>query len=40
MFADLKDALKRSQSTLVADTAGLLSLIAMFVMGMNLTNLF
>ena len=40
MFTDLKDALKRSHSTMVADTAGLLSLIAMFVMGMNLTNLF
>jgi len=40
MFTDIKDALKRSHSTLVADAAGLLSLIAMFVVGMNLTTLF
>jgi len=39
MFADIKETLKRSHSTLAADAAGLLSLIAMFVVAMNLTNL-
>lgn len=39
MFAELKDVLTRSHRTIAADAAGLLSLVAMFILALNLTNL-
>lgn len=39
MLNELKEVLARSQPTLLQDAAGLVSLIAMFVVGMNLTDL-
>ncbi|MFO1173829.1 MAG: hypothetical protein U1E48_01285 [Paracoccaceae bacterium] len=39
MIAELKDALFRSQPTLAADAVGVLSLVAMFILALSLTNL-
>ena len=39
MLTDLKETFARCQPTLLQDAAGLLSLIAMFIVGMNLTDL-
>lgn len=39
MLHELKEILVRSQVTLIEDAAGLLSLVAVLVVGMNLTDL-
>jgi hypothetical protein len=39
VLREFKEILARSQVTLLEDTAGLLSLVAVLVVGMNLTNL-
>ncbi len=39
MLNDLKSALTRSRATVLQDAAGLLGLIAMFVVSMSLTDL-
>lgn len=38
MMKDLKDAFARSQGTLMQDAVGILSLVAMLVVCLNLTN--
>ncbi|MCX8508548.1 MAG: hypothetical protein ORN49_06685 [Rhodobacteraceae bacterium] len=39
MMKDLKEAFGRTQGTLIQDAAGLLSLVAMLVVCLNLTDL-
>lgn len=39
MMIELKAAVKRSSGTMLQDAAGLLSLIAMLLVGLNLTDL-
>lgn len=39
MLNDLKDTVRRSQGTLMQDAAGILSLVAMLIVSLNLTDL-